>query len=151
MENCGQCTLDKIVAAADRRKLSHTEAFFIYSQILDGLEVLHEYGGCHRGIKPQNLIIQNDLKVKIIGFHKAVHWCEIINSQNEQSGPTIIGESSTTKFSLLNEKVGDYRFVPPEVMNNIPYDGRSVDLWGATVTLFYMLTGIYPFNRKQDD
>lgn len=148
MENCGQCSLEKVVAAADKRRLAPSEAFFVFSQILEGLEVLHQFGGCHRGISPKNIIIQKDLKVKLIGFHNAVRWCETIPGKKDGVGLALEGEISTNALCLLQDTIGDYRFVPPEVILNSPYDGRVVDIWALSVTLYYMVTGTYPFQGK---
>src|SRR3990167_6818400 len=118
MENCGQCTLERVIAASERRRFSQTEAFFIFSQLIDGLEILHQFGGCHRGINPGNLILQKDLKVKIIGFHNAVRWCETINSQQDLTAPNLDGEVSTNKLCWLQQVVGDFRYIPPELMSH---------------------------------
>jgi serine/threonine protein kinase len=47
--------------------------------------------------------------------------------------------------------VGTHKFLPPEVVNGSQgYDGRKVDIWAAGVTLFNMLTGLFPFDTPAD-
>jgi serine/threonine-protein kinase len=93
-------------------------------EILDALDHAHGKGVTHRDMKPSNLILLSDGKVKIADFGIA----RIETSELTQSG-TIMGTPS---------------YMSPEQFRGQSVDGRS-DLFSCGVILYQLLTGEKPF------
>jgi BR serine/threonine kinase len=51
------------------------------------------------------------------------------------------------KSNIARMSCGSPHYVAPEVMRDLPYDGRASDIWSAGVILFATLTGRLPFNH----
>jgi serine/threonine protein kinase len=93
-------------------------------QVLSGLHVIHSSGITHKDIKPQNLVIKNEL-IKIIDFNISEISLEIFDAQ----GTT----SFTPPECFLPREDGEW------------IDGPARDLWSVGVTLFCMVFGQCPF------
>lgn len=96
----------------------------IMGELLDGLNHAHTHGVVHRDMKPANVILLADGKVKVADFGIA----RIETSELTQAG-TILGTPS---------------YMSPEQFLGQPVDGRS-DLFSCGVMLYQFLTGEKPF------
>ena len=96
----------------------------IMGELLDGLSHAHANGVIHRDMKPANVILLADGKVKVADFGIA----RIETSELTQAG-TILGTPS---------------YMSPEQFLGQPVDGRS-DLFSCGVILYQFLTGEKPF------
>ena len=95
----------------------------IFSQLLDGLEVFHNLNISHRNIKLNNIIIgENDYILKYVDFKMGI----------ENQG-------------LLQNFPGTPNYAAPELLLRQPYYGKSNDIFSLGVTLFVLVTGIFPF------
>lgn len=94
-------------------------------QICEGLEAIHEAGIIHRDLKPGNLILCQDMVVKITDFGVA---------RPEQSDLT-----------AHNEIVGSASYMAPEMWLGQPLTGR-VDLYALGNILYEIATGELPFS-----
>ena len=100
--------------------------------ILDTAEALahaHGKGMIHRDIKPENIMLTADKQVKVMDFGLAKHV------------------HSSTKVSVTGQIVGTPFFMSPEQAGGKPTDARS-DIYSLGVTLYYLVTGVKPFNGK---
>jgi 5'-AMP-activated protein kinase, catalytic alpha subunit len=103
-----------------------------FSQILDGVEYLHENGVCHRDLKPENLLLEKQSNnLKIIDF----------------------GLSNLYKFphETLQTACGSPCYAAPEMIAGKEYHGLKVDTWSCGVILFAMLCGYLPFEDPNTD
>lgn len=106
----------------DSRIVSVPRSHMYIEQALKGLERLHFAGIVHRDIKPYNLMITNDDRVKIIDFGLS----------------RVRGEE---KLAIPGMQVGSPYYAAPEQEKNPDRaDGRA-DLFSLGVLLYRMLTG----------
>ncbi|MEO8387978.1 protein kinase [Polaromonas sp.] len=96
----------------------------IAAQLLQGLHFAHELGVVHRDVKPSNVMLGADDKVKICDFGIA----QLESSQLTQVG-TVLGTPS---------------YMSPEQMQGLTTDRRA-DVFSAGVLVYQMLTGHKPF------
>ncbi|ACC98481.1 Serine/threonine protein kinase [Elusimicrobium minutum Pei191] len=101
----------------------------IFQGVLKGLSVAHEKGIIHRDIKPSNILINEKLEAKIVDFGIA---------------KKIEKDKTATKTT---EMAGTAYFISPEQALGGEIDVRA-DLYSAGATLFFMLTGQFPYKGK---
>ncbi len=117
-------TLTSIIAK--RRTISLNDALFIGAQVSSGLQAAHSKGLVHRDIKPGNIMITPEGKVKVTDFG-------IVSLQNEESDITKTG-------SIL----GTASYISPEQAQGKPVSKES-DLYSLGTVLYELITGRPPF------
>jgi len=115
-------TLSKVIVS---QKLPVPEVLDYSLQMTEGLEAAHKKGVIHRDIKPDNILITSEGRVKIMdfGLAKVRHAAKI-----------------TTSGTAL----GTAAYMSPEQVRGEPTDARS-DLFSLGMILYEMLTGRHPF------
>ncbi len=117
-------TLTSIIAK--RRTISLNDVLFIGAQVSSGLQAAHSKGLVHRDIKPGNIMITPEGKVKVTDFG-------IVSLQNEESDITKTG-------SIL----GTASYISPEQAQGKPVSKES-DLYSLGTVLYELITGRPPF------
>ena len=118
-------TLTSIIAK--NRTISLSDILFIGAQVSNGLHAAHQKGLVHRDIKPGNIMITPDGKVKVTDFG-------IVSLQNEESDITKTG-------SIL----GTASYISPEQAQGKPVSIES-DLYSLGTVLYELITGKAPFS-----
>ena len=117
-------TLTDIIA--NKRTISMSDILFIGAQVSSGLQAAHTKGLVHRDIKPGNIMITPEGKVKVTDFG-------IVSLQNEESDITKTG-------SIL----GTASYISPEQAQGKPVSKQS-DLYSLGTVLYELITGRPPF------
>lgn len=104
--------------------LSPRLALALIDPVVEGLGAAHAAGLIHRDVKPENVLIADDGRIKIgdFGLARAV--------------------TTTTSTGTL---IGTVAYLSPELVLGQPADARS-DIYSAGIMLFEMLTGKQPFD-----
>ena len=123
MELVEGITLKKYIEK--RGRLPYKEAVSIAIQVANGMDAAHKHNIVHRDIKPQNIIISKEGKVKVTDF-----------------GIAKVASSATINTSA---SMGSVHYNSPEQARGGYSDERS-DIYSLGITLFEMLTGTVPFD-----
>ena len=107
-------------------RLSHKETISIAIQMCSGIGAAHASGIIHRDIKPQNIIISKDGKVKVTDFGIA---------------------KAITSNTVSTNAMGSVHYTSPEQARGGFSDQRS-DIYSIGITLFEMVTGQVPFDGE---
>ena len=105
-------------------QLSFKESASIAIQVARGIEAAHNKNIIHRDIKPQNIIISTDGKVKVTDFGIA---------------------KATSSNTMSSDVMGSVHYASPEQARNGFVDGRS-DIYSLGIVMFEMVTGRVPFD-----
>jgi eukaryotic-like serine/threonine-protein kinase len=105
--------------------LTPAQTVNIAALVADGLAYAHERGIVHRDIKPGNIMVLPDGRVKIMDFGIARHH-----------EPTV-----KTQTGVL---LGSPQYMSPEQIIGQPFDHRA-DIFSLGLVLYEMLTGVKPF------
>lgn len=124
MELVEGITLKKYIEK--KARLSVKEAISIAIQVAMGIEAAHNNGIIHRDIKPQNVIISKDGKVKVTDFGIA---------------------KAATSNTITSNVMGSVHYTSPEQARG-GYSDEKSDVYSLGITLFEMLTGRVPFNGE---
>jgi eukaryotic-like serine/threonine-protein kinase len=116
-------TLKQIVR--EHGPLEPARAIEVLEQILMAARFAHERGIVHRDIKPHNVIVAEDGRVKVTDF-----------------GIALAGASDMTETGSI---MGTAQYLSPEQAQGHPVDARS-DLYSIGIVLYELLTGTVPFD-----
>ena len=107
-------------------RLTSKEVISITLQVCAGIEAAHNNGIIHRDIKPQNIIISKEGKVKVTDFGIA---------------------KATTSNTISTNAMGSVHYTSPEQARGGFSDIRS-DIYSLGITMFEMITGELPFDGE---
>lgn len=119
-------TLKKIIK--EKGRLFQDQVINYSEQIAKGLQHAHINGIIHRDIKPHNILITDDDRVKIFDFGIAKH-----------------SESSTITNS--GRIIGSVHYFSPEQARGLTTDLRS-DIYSLGIVMYEMITGRLPFDSE---
>ena len=125
MEHVAGCTLRDVIR--DRGPLSPARAVDLLEPVLRALAAAHGAGLVHRDVKPENVLLGDDGRVKVADFGLA----RAIESSN-----------LTATTGLL---IGTVAYLAPEQVEHGRSDART-DVYAAGILLFELLTGVPPYS-----
>ena len=100
------------------------ESIGIAVQVAQGIGAAHQRGIIHRDVKPQNMILAGDGKVKVADFGIA---------------------RAVTAQTISSQAMGSVHYISPEQARGEFTDARS-DIYSLGITMYEMVTGRLPFN-----
>ena len=101
-------------------------ALALIDPVVEGLGAAHAAGFIHRDVKPENVLISDDGRIKIGDFGLA---------------------RAVTTATSTGALIGTVAYLPPELVLGKPADARS-DIYSVGIMLFEMLTGQQPFDGE---
>jgi len=133
MEYIPGVTLNDKLAAGP---LPENEVLRLGMQLSDGLAAAHEHGVVHRDLKPGNLRLASDGRLKILDFGLAMLRQPL-------------AESAAAETTLQTKSIsGTFAYMAPEQLMGEELDART-DIHGAGLVLYEMATGQRPFAEVQ--
>jgi len=112
----------------ERGWLTWQEALALTDPILAGLAAAHQAGLVHRDVKPENVLITADGRVKVVDFGLA----------------RASAAAGNTRAGVI---IGSVAYIAPEQVTGAATDART-DVYSTGVMLFEMLTGRQPFTGE---
>ncbi len=104
----------------------------IAAQVADALAAAHARGLVHRDVKPSNVLVQLDGRVKVTDF-----------------GIAKAADQSTDELTRTGSVMGTARYLAPEQLEGRPVDERA-DVYSLGLVLFEMLAGETPFGAETE-
>lgn len=138
MEYVHGTDLEKIVKKAqsirerrgEKGALSVERGTHVFLQAMEGIGFAHKYGIVHGDVKPSNILLDQQGRVKIVDFGLSFR----LMSGRKSRGEGFDG--------------GTLHFMSPEQLLNEEVDSRS-DIYSLGVTFFFMLTGQWPTGERK--
>ena len=114
-----------------RKIITEIEAKYYLIQIVNGLKYLHNNKVIYRDLKPNNLLITENMEIQIYGFHLSTK----LKNDNE-------------KLKLM---AGSPNYLAPEVLDEKIGYSYERDIWSLGVILYELIFGKKPFLSKKGD
>lgn len=137
MELLEGCTLAEELNQKHRLSLRRTLQILI--PICEVLSKAHASGIIHRDIKPDNIFLHRSPEgeiVKVVDFGIA----KLVDNE----------DASFESLTGTGSFIGTPAYMPPERLNNKPYDGQS-DVYSLGIMLYKMLSGRVPFRASEGE
>lgn len=120
-----------------KRCISETMLCYVSRQILDGLKYCHDCKIAHMDIKPQNILVDESLNIKLTDFSVSINY-ELFSDNDEINLPF----------------VGTTLYMAPEVLRGLKItikEFNKVDSYSLGVLIFNMAFSQYPYNLSHED
>ena len=126
LENAGKNNLMDLML---KKPLEKALALKIFKQLVQAIVYIHELGIAHRDIKLENVVVNEDEKVKLVDFGFAR---KIVNNEK------------------MEDICGTPNYMSPELCKKGSYNGRASDVWALGIILYYLLIETFPFEGKSE-
>ena len=125
-ENITHSTLFSYVRGGEHG-FSERRAKLIFKKILNGVNAIHHANICHRDLKLENILLDENYNPKITGF-----YISTINNTN------------------LRGVMGTLNYMAPEIFSDKPYNGIISDIFNLGQILFNLVTKMFGFKRPDE-
>ena len=120
------------------KPLSEKEVIHLAAQLAEGLSAAHEHGVVHRDLKPGNLRVTEDGRLKILDFGLA----KLFDPTSGELGAETLTQSVDDAHVM-----GTLPYMAPEQVSGEHIDART-DIYGMGVVLYEMATQQRPFREE---
>ena len=107
-----------------RKKLKEQEAVRFFQQIISGIEYIHRSGICHRDLKPDNVVFDEDGHALLTDFG--------------------LSKTGMGASSVSNSFCGSVAYLAPEMLRRAGHT-KSIDWYLLGVLIYEMLVGVPPY------
>ncbi|KAE8612366.1 hypothetical protein XENTR_v10012831 [Xenopus tropicalis] len=111
----------------NKHQIPENDARRFFRQIVSAVHYCHKKGIVHRDIKLENILLDDNLNVKLADFGLSNHF---------------------QKHQVLETYCGSPLYASPEIVKGLPYQGPEVDCWALGVLLYALVYGIMPFENS---
>ena len=102
---------------------------FFALQMLDSMEYMHSNRVAHRDLKLENILIDDNLQLKLADF----------------------GFACYKQVDCLSSYRGTFTYMAPEIKEGKTYSGLQADMFSFGVILFIIVQGIFPFKEARKE
>lgn len=122
--------LQQIISRCGKMPLDQAQATF--RQIAEAICYIHSMGIAHRDIKLENILVNSaERRVLLSDFGYSI-------------SPRDFDQLSTTKLGTLV-------YLPPEIVDNKPYNPFKADIWSCGILLYALLTAKFPWPTRNEE
>ena len=93
--------------------------------MIEQLEYINNQGVVHRDIKLENILVDNNMNLKLADF----------------------GFATNKNIDKLTSFRGTQSYMAPEIRKNESYNGKQTDIFSMGVVLFTLVVGYFPFSQ----
>ena len=104
------------------------QIILIIRQIAEALSVIHEYGVLHRDVKPSNILLMDDMTLRLTDFG--------------------IARIDDSKLTITKEILGSPAYMAPEAFENSIRSDARTDIFSLGVIAYELFTGVKPFHGE---
>lgn len=123
---------------------SREEILRVFRQAAEGLHAAHQAGLVHRDFKPENVLVGDGERVKIVDFGLAA--ADLVPAGGEASFVSTLAHASALhRLTRTGRAIGTPAYMAPEQFRGIEADTRS-DQFSFAVCLWEALHGEHPFH-----
>lgn len=98
---------------------------FFAKQLIESLEYINSQGVVHRDIKLENILVDNEMNLKLADF----------------------GFATDKSIDKLQSYRGTQSYMAPEIRQGKVYNGKETDIFSMGVVLFTLIVGFFPFSE----
>lgn len=111
----------------------------IFVQLINAVYYIHSMGCCHRDLKLENILLTEELDVRLgdFGFTREIPMKSL----------------SSSSTSLIKDICGTLAYMAPELVQRpfLGYSGFKIDIWALGVILYTLIYGEMPFDDSLTD
>ena len=113
--------------------LDEKKTKIMFSKIIAIVKALHKLNICHRDLKLENILFDENYNIKLCDFGFSV----------------IIPKNKNGKAEYLTGKYGTKEYAAPEILEDKPYDGEKIDIFSLGVILFNLRLCSFGFTTAE--
>lgn len=140
MEFCENGSLDQFLIKSSNSKMDEFRIWKMLTEILLGLNFLHENNVLHLDLKPANIFINFEGSLKLGDFGLSAKF-NARQMDNENNSHNVQYSMPSNACSLLSEKEGDREYIAPEIFQS--QYSQAADIFSLGLIILEIATNIY--------